>query len=154
MKNLELIFNSILQIKSLDFNDINTPVKSYYEDKASFYLVNSATKLVKIYSKLNKVTLDDDYMMIKSAKNQEFFSVDNIRNDIGTFNSSYVAQALILMDSNRDIYQRSAFTILDLFGIIGGIFGLLTSAFGFLLSMITTQIMLSSVFKRLYYSCK
>ena len=109
---------------------------------------------MKIYSRLNKVTLDDDYMMIKSAKNQEFFSVDNIRNDIGAFSPDYVAEAVILLDSYRDLYQRNAFTILDLFGIIGGIFGLLTSAFGFLLSMITTQIMLSSVFRRLYYRCK
>ena len=151
MNNLNLIFNTILLIKSPDFNDINTPVKSYYEDKASLYLINSGAKLMKIYSKLNKVTLDDDYMMIKSAKNQEFFSVDNIRNDIGTYSTGFAAEAVILLDSNRDIYQRSAFTILDLFGIIGGIFGLLTSAFGFLLSMITTQIMLSSVFRRLYY---
>ena len=133
---------------------MNTPIKSYYEDKISFYLLNFASKFVKIYSKLNKATLDDDYMMIKSTKNQEFFSVDNIRNDIGAYGSDFVAQALILMDSNRDIYQRSVFTILDLFGTIGGIFGLLTSAFGFLLSMITTQIMMSSVFRRLYYSCE
>ena len=97
----------------------NTPVKSYYEDKASFHLINSGSKLVKIYSKLKKVTLDNDYMMIKSAKNQEFFSVDNIRNDIGTFGPDIVAQTLILMDSSKDIFQRSAFTILDLFETIG-----------------------------------
>ena len=29
------------------------------------------------------------------------------------------------MDSSRDTYQRTVFSVLDLFGAIGGIFGLL-----------------------------
>ena len=56
------------------------------------------------------------------------------------------------MDPNRDLYQRKVFTILDLFGTIGGIFGLLKSALGFTIGFISSQILLSSVFRRLYYT--
>ena len=58
------------------------------------------------------------------------------------------------MDPNRDFYQRTVFSILDLFGTIGGIFGLLTAACGFIIGFVSTQIMLSSVFRRLYYTNK
>ena len=55
------------------------------------------------------------------------------------------------MDPNRDLYQRTVFSIIDLFGTIGGIFGLLTSICGLVIGMISAQVMLSSVLKRLYF---
>ena len=108
-----------------DFNDYTTPVKSYFDDRASFYLLSSYSKVAKIYAKLNKAILDDDYLKIKSATTKEFFSVDRISNDVATFDFDTVAEVAILMDSNRDTYRRSVFTILDVFGTLGGIFGLL-----------------------------
>ena len=136
----------------LDFNDYDTPVKSYLDDRASFYLLSAYSKVAKVYAKLNKAILDDDYLKIKSATTKEFFSVDRVENDVGSFDYEVVAQVGILLDPNRDTYKRTVFTILDLSGTLGGIFGLLSSAWGFIIGMISTQIMYSSVFRRLYYT--
>ena len=136
----------------MDFNDYNTPIKTYVDDRTSFYLQTSSTKIVKIYAKLNNANLDDDYLKIKSSSNKQFFSVDRINNDLGSYDTSSVAEVGIFLDPNRDSYQRTVFTILDLFGTVGGIFGLLTAACGFVVGVISTQIMLSSVFRRLYFT--
>ena len=136
----------------MDFNDYNTPIKTYVDDRTSFYLQTSSTKIVKIYAKLNNVNLEDDYLQLKSPSNKQFFSVDRINNDLGSYDTSSVAEVNIFLDPNRDSYQRTVFTILDLFGKVGGIFGLLTAACGFVVGVISKQIMLSSVFRRLYFT--
>ena len=90
-------------------------------------MVSSMTKISKIYAKLNKAILNDDYMKLKSATTKQFFSVDRIQTDIAIISQSSIAIAAIFMDPNRDTYQRTVFSILDLFGTIGGIYGLLQS---------------------------
>ena len=57
----------------------------------------------------------------------------------------------ILLGPNKDTYTRTVFTIMDLFGKVGGIYGLLQSSCGFFIGFISYQIMLSSVFRRLYF---
>ena len=67
-------------------------------------------------------------------------------------NKPYIFETSILMDPNRYLYQRTVFSIIYLSGTIGGIFGLLSSAWGFVVGIISTQIMLSSVFRRINYN--
>ena len=110
----------------MDFNDFNTPVKSYLDDRLSFYLQPNYVKYIRMYAKLSKTTLDDDYFRIRSSNEKEFFSIERFQND-GTVHTFNYFNAAIMMDPNRDLYQRTVFSILDLFGTIGGIFGLLTS---------------------------
>ena len=135
----------------LDFNDFDTPVKSYVDDRATSYSLKSFTKYTKVFAKLNKATLNDDYFKLRSASTKEFFSTEKIQNDIGSIDTKVALQALILLDSSRGIYQRTVFSILDLTGTLGGIFGLLTSFCGTVVTLISTQIMLASVFRRLYF---
>ena len=104
-----------------------------------------------MYAKLNKANLDDDYLKLKSSEEREFFSVERVQND-STIDNESIFNGSIFIDPNRDFYQRIVFKILDLFGTIGGIFGLLTSAWGFIIEIISVQVMLSSVFRRLYYN--
>ena len=108
-----------------------------------------------MYAKLNQATLNDDYLKIKSSINKQFFSVDRVTNDFAIYPITRAPLSVsIFMDPDRDFYQRTVFSILDLFGTIGGIFGLLTSTCRFFIGFISTQIMLSSVFRRLYYTNK
>ena len=137
----------------MDFNDFETPVKTTLDDKISYYIKSNEVKIIKMYAKLNKATLNDDYLKLKSAVDKQFFSIDRVQND-SALDEVYIFNGNIFMDPNRDLYQRSVFTILDLFGTIGGIYGLLVSACGFMIGFISTQVMLSSIFRRLYYTNK
>ena len=82
---------------------------------------------------------------------ENFFNVGKIISDLGADSANTVYEASILLDPSKDVYQRSVFTIMDLFGVIGGIYGLMISGWGLLVGIISSQILLSSVFRRLYY---
>ena len=77
--------------------------------------------------KRNKATFDDDYFKLKSAKSEEFFCLNKVISDIGSVDLNTAYEATIYLDPSKDIYQRNVFTIMDLFGVIGGIYGLLIS---------------------------
>ena len=147
------VFSILILNSYMDFNDYENPVKSYIDDRVSFFLQPSQCKYIKMYAKLNKATLDDDYLKLKPSIEREFFNVERVQND-SIMDNENIVDGKIYMDPNRDFYQRSVFSILDLFGLIGGIFGLLTSTWGLAVGIISAQIMLSSVFKRLYYNNK
>ena len=149
-----LMANVVYINSYMDFNDFNNPIKTSLDDRISYYTVPNFTKIVKMYAKLNKATLDDDYFKINSSAEKQFFSIDRVVNDFSSAPTSTIFSLSIFMDPNRDLYQRTVFSILDLFGTIGGIFGLLTSACGFVIGFVSTQIMLSSIFRRLYYTNK
>ena len=147
---LQNYFNQILNYKT----HWSSPIKASIDDRLAFILTPSATKIIKMYAKLNQATLDDDYLKIKSSLDKQFFSFDRVVNDFSTTPIPTIFSLSIFMDPNRDLYQRTVFSILDLLGTIGGIFGLLKSVCGFVIGFVSTQIMLSSIFRRLYYTNK
>ena len=59
-----------------------------------------------------------------------------------------------MLSPNKNNYSRSVFTIMGLFGNVGGVYGLLQSVWGVLVGFVSSQIMLASVFRRLYYTNK
>ena len=72
---------------------------------------------------------------------------------MATSSNQFIAIALTL-GPNKNTYTRSVFTIMNLFGNVGGIYGLLQSIWGILVGAVSTQIMLASVFRRLYFTNK
>ena len=65
-------------------------------------------------------TLNLDQCQPKSS-----LALKKIQNDVGAIDTSVAFNAVILLDSSRGIYQRTVFSILDLTGTLGGIFGLI-----------------------------
>ena len=59
-----------------------------------------------------------------------------------------------MLGPSKNNYSRSVFTIMGLFGSVGGVYGLLQSIWGVLVGFVSSQIMLASVFRRLYYTNK
>ena len=135
----KVVFSIMILNSYMDFNDYENPVKSYIDDRITSNLEPGHVKYVKMYAKLNKANLDDDYLELKSSEEREFFNVERVQNE-STIDNENIFNLSIFMDPNRDFYQRTVFTILDLFGTIGGIFGLLTSAWGFIIGIISVQI--------------
>ena len=89
---------------------------------------------------------------IQSASTHQFINVEKSSVDISGSNE-YVTLG-IMLGPNKMIYSRNVYTIMDLFGNVGGVYGLLQTIWGILVGIISTQIMLASVFRRLYYTDK
>ena len=81
-----------------------------------------------------------------------FFEVENRLDDMQNYSFNSVIDIGIFIASTRDTYSRTVFSIFDLFGAIGGLYGLMSSIWGFIVGFIATHIMLSSVFRRLYFT--
>ena len=59
-----------------------------------------------------------------------------------------------MLGPNKNTYSRNVFTIMNLFGNVGGVYGLLQSIWGIIVGVVSSQIMLASVFRRLYFTDK
>ena len=136
----------------LDFNDYNTPIKTKFDDHSTFQILQSFSKELKLYLKLSEAVLDDDYFRIKSSSKTQFFEIESRLEDVQELPNDVVINFGIFLASTRDTYNRNVFSIFDLFGVVGGLFGLMSSIWSFIIGFIATQIMLSSVFKRLYFT--
>ena len=91
-------------------------------------------------------------MKLSSTSNKKFFSSYNtIVDTTPVFNNEVILYISILLGPNKDTYTRTVFTIMDLFRNVGRIYVLLQSACEFFVGFISYQIMLSSVFQRLYF---
>ena len=139
--------------KYLDFNDYVTPIKSYIDDRYYLYLTPTFNKVSRIYLQQNEAVLNDDYLGISSASKHKYFNVEKFIIDNSILPSKYISFALMLGPSKNN-YSRSVFTIMGLFGSVGGVYGLLQSIWGVLVGFVSSQIMLASVFRRLYYTNK
>ena len=101
---------------------------------------------------VSEADLTDDYLRYDSSTSSQFFEIESRSEDLQVLTRNSVIDIAILMASSRDKYERIVFSIFDLFGIVGGLYGLLSSLWGLIIGFIATQIMLSSVFRRLYFT--
>ena len=152
-KIAKTIVSLVIVNKYMDFTDFNTPVKSYVDDRNYFYLYPTATKLWRVYLQQNEAITNDDYLQIRPASDTNYFSIEKTIVDF-SYQSDKIISISVMLGPNKNTYSRSVFTIMDLFGNVGGIYGLLQSVWGILVGVVSTQIMLASVFRRLYYTDK
>ena len=124
MKNLSM--NFVVINKYLDFNNYTTPIQSYFDDRYSFLLTPSFSKVSRVYLQKNEAILNDDYLGIQPASNYTFFNVEKSTTDIAYVGYEYVGFGLMLGPS-KITYTRNVFTLMQLIGNVGGVYGLLIS---------------------------
>ena len=110
----------------MDFTDYNTPVKSYFDDRNYFYLTPTTSKISRVYLQQNEAIMNDDYFKIRSTSYASFFSIEKSIVDFAS-QSDKLIEISIMRGPNKNTYSRSVFTFMDLFGNVGGIYGLLQS---------------------------
>ena len=141
--------------KFMDFTDFSTPIKSYVDDRNYFFLnpLVSMSKQWRVYLQQNEAITNDDYLQIQSASRSDFFSIEKTIVD-HLYDTNKIIDIYLMLGPYKNTYSRSVYTVMDLFGNVGGVYGLLMSIWGILVGVVSTQIMLASVFRRLYYTNK
>ena len=69
-------------ISYLDLNDYQNPIKTYFDDRNTFYIVPSLSKEIRMYLRLIDANLDDDYMGVKSSNTKQFFDIERTTKDL------------------------------------------------------------------------
>ena len=110
----------------LDFNNYTAPIQSYADDRNFFFVATNFTKLSRVYLQKKVAILNDDYFGIQPSSVHTFFDVEKSIVDVAYVSYEYVGIGLML-GPNKITYTRNVFTLMQLIGNVGGVYGLLIS---------------------------
>ena len=118
------------------------------------YLLVLINKL-KLYVKLNEVELNDNLLQLGDTKTSEFLNVEKKNLDILTeLSDGQIFEVSIRLDENKDFYKRTVFSLIDLLGILGGVYQVLFTLSSFFIRFISTDMLFYSILRRLYFTNK
>ncbi|CAI2362675.1 unnamed protein product [Moneuplotes crassus] len=142
----------IVSSKYLDFDDYDTPIKQIIDDKFYFRMSSGMRKYGRLDVKKSTVSLSDSIFPFSPEKQQSFLSIDNYRQD---GEMRYDGDPLLMdfefrQDPTVDSYERRVYSILDLFGQLGGFFEVLAIFGGALVHYFASQMYSYSLFTHLY----
>lgn len=112
-----------------DFDNVENPVQSYYEDTSLYPLKANFPSLLLVRVTQNEYVVDDNlYFLGIGGKKGTFYSINtkDIRQDNADNlqNLNHVFSVWIHFSTEYEIYERNSFTFFDMFGLIGGIYEL------------------------------
>lgn len=147
-------FNIILKNQYLEFQNIEKPVQSYIDNKYKFEVQYGEQAKIDMYVKNNQYDLSDSYMDILATKTGHFYNVDRYTprsqtfyafNDQSDPNHYELAIIYLRLDNREDHFERKVYSIFDLTGQMGGVFGFLESIIGFFVGYFAKKYMYFSI---------
>ena len=135
----------------MDFEDYDTVIKSYPEDRFSYKISSGISKEPQIYVRKNYVSLNDNFFQTGLTENKEFYSVSTSDNDfdIDPTGINY-ARVTIRMEAREDTYERTVFSVFDFTGLIGGVFEIFEIIGGIFVGYFSSTLFLFSMLTNLY----
>jgi hypothetical protein len=128
--------------KYYDFNDIDNPIKEYLEDYRHERIVFDQTKITQLHVRENRVIEYDSIFPWGATKERKFYSISGHYSTIRQRNTGeQLIRYEFILDSQIDIYERFAYTIIDMASDIGGTFELLA----------VVAVIINSIFARKLY---
>ena len=122
-----------------DLNSYDDPIKTFIEDRLVYYTINGFTRDVNFYFQKNEIERQDNYLSVVSEGEEEtFISMSDSETYLKATDGINVFKGSFLKSNKQTSYTRSVFTFLDLLGVIGGVFEVL-SAVGSICVMIFAE---------------
>ena len=107
-----------------DFDDYETPVKSYAEDLLSldFHSQYTTTKIVDIQE--NEVFLSDSILFGQAYSESKFYSIGSLTERVynPNVNPNEIVSLTFRLSKVSEQYERVVYSLLDMFGFLGGLF--------------------------------
>ena len=133
-----------------DQDDYTNPIKTYIEDGLEYNGLNSYKSDVKLYFQQNDVEMLDDYFsLIPNPEQKSFFRLAS-KNNLLSYSTDEIITISFLKSNQKQTIERSVFTFLDLLGVLGGIFGILSMFGGFFVSIFADKMVNYSILSKLY----
>ena len=107
-----------------DFEDIQNPVKTYLHNVDLAPLTPEVSQNMIIDVNKNKGILNDGWFLGSDSKEIEFYT-NQYSSSYATGldqHEGYLLQARFRLDGHISIYERTAFNLLELFGLLGGVY--------------------------------
>lgn len=136
----------------MDFDDYETPVKSFLDDRYLFKGTPAFRKQVRVYLRENEVNLADSLIPLGQSRQEEFINVDRADTDLQVISGETYLDVIFVLSPEKVLYNRDVFSFFDLFGLLGGVFELLSISLGLIVGFFSKDTLLFSIFKRLYHT--
>ena len=136
-----------------DFDDYDSPIKTYLDDRYKFPLTPDFRKSVTVYVKDNEVELKDNiFQYSPDGDEKKFVSVERVDQSFSNYNvnNSLLMSVTFIKDYNYDAYERKVFTLLEVFGNLGGLFEVLGIVGGILVGSSAERFFNYSIISHLY----
>ena len=107
-----------------DFNDYDTPVKKYLSSTNNLFMTNDGTtRWFEALVKQNEALTSDGIFYGEPFKSQKFYSVMQKHYKVipGEATGNVLAYITLGMARESDLYERSVYSIIDMFGFLGGL---------------------------------
>eukprot|EP00347_Sterkiella_histriomuscorum_P003431 403364318 len=151
--NVDFQFRFVNQF--FDFNDFQSPVKQYIEDKFFIPIDTTRQKSMTILVKKSKTKQYDSYIPFVPQVNQQFASIDNYysyiaNKDFGSDDLECFTKISMRMDLEYDIYTRQVYTFADLLSDLGGIYSSLFAFGAVIVGIFSENLFYYQIIKDLY----
>jgi hypothetical protein len=135
-----------------DFEDYYDPIKTYLEDLNLITLIPSITKRVIYEVQQNTAELKENLLFNIFSETKEFYNIGRKQSDAENFNLNSQTYAYIFFKLSQisDHYERNVFTLFDMFGLVGGVFGILCSSGSILVSLFSVKLFNNSLLSKIY----
>ena len=136
-----------------DFDDIQNPVKTYLHEINVAPLTPYVSQNIYIDVNKNKAELKDSWFLSTDPQEIEFYT-NQYRSSYATGLAQfdgYLLTAKFRFDGRMNIYERTSFNLLELFGLLGGVYEIIEIALKLLLSSLSQKILLSNLLVNLYH---
>ena len=133
-----------------DQDDYTNPIKTYVEDGLEYNGLNSYQSQAKFYFQKNDAEMLDDYFSIFPSPEQKSFYRLASKNNLLSYSTDEIITISFLKSNQKQTIERSVFTFLDLLGVLGGIFGILSMFGGFFVSIFADKMANYSILSQLY----
>jgi hypothetical protein len=136
-----------------DFDDYQSPIKTYLEDMNILTLTPSQTQTAQFHIQHNTAELKESLVFNLNSKTEEFYSIGKrlVVSDNFELRQRAYLNVYMKLSQETDLYERTVFTFFDMLGLLGGVFEILHS-FGFItVSLISTKLFNNSILSQLYH---
>lgn len=123
----------------IDYNDINTPLKTSLEDKYEGYVLGAYTMNQKMYIRRNTYTLYDSYLFSQPIEG-EFYSLNRLESQLSSISKNNAYTLTITLDNEVVNYERRVYSLFDLISDIGGFYGIIKALTVLFMNEFTTKI--------------
>ena len=135
-----------------DFDDFNQPIKSFLDDQFFYPLTSGFTKNANMYIRQNTAEQKDSLFRYQPSGTQSsFISIESVIDKFIKINSQKnVLLASFYKDPKSYNYERTVFSFLDCWGLIGGVNEILEIWGKLIVSLFSGKIFAFSILSALY----
>ena len=134
-----------------DFDDFSKPIKSFLDDKFFYPLTSGFTKNAYMYIRQNTAEQKDSLFRYQPSGSQSsFISIESVIEKFTKIDSNIVLLASFFKDPKSYNYERTVFSFLDCWGLIGGANEILEVCGKLIVSLFSGKIFAFSILSALY----